>query len=618
MIDQRYISRPSIPWTVGIFLVFFSSVWVSQAQELPPEVLGYADMVFYNGHVLTMDRDQPPINVVQAVAVRDGRILAVGESERILGMAGPATLKVDLEGKGVIPGVIDTHSHPNSYAFRHREFAQEVNQAYVELLRENHIQYTNARWESKETALADLERFAQNVPAGDWIFTGIGTNMRLFEIWKQITRDDLDRVVPNHPLFIKMGYGWWGLVNTKMLEVVRDNYGEKLLPGFVRDEQGVPNGRLLGVAGEVMDRELLPQIPPEVLAPGFKRELDEWVAIGVTTLSTRLAGYEISAYGLLDRGGELPLRLAYAHEIGRDNPFFERQVKRLGNLEGHGTDRIWMVGITIGNPDGYGPRIPAPDDGDRVGEISCVTLPKREILPNDMYPEGMCYWDLPDSPEGNAAIIANRYGYRITGLHTFGDKGTYMVLESYQKASLESSIKDRRFALDHGMMIRPDVRELSAELGLMWSLQPVQFWSRYAASVSRVYGEEYAHRWLFPVKSLIDQGVKLAYGADTHDDPERHPMFSLEILVTRKTRDGRVFGPRERIDRGTALLMMTRGGSEYVMAEDKLGSIDPGKLADLVVLDRNPLDRSIPDEDLSEIQVLATIIGGEVAYGSLD
>jgi hypothetical protein len=347
--------------------------------------------------------------------------------------------------------------------------------------------------------------------------------------------------------------------------------------------------------------------------------LEEWVAIGVTTLSTRLAGYEITAYGLLDRSGELPLRLAYAHEIGRANPFLERQLKRFGNLEGHGTDRMWMVGITVDNPDGYGPRVPTPDDGGRVGEISCVTLPKREILPNDLYPEeGLCVWDLPDHPGPDAPLIANRYGYRITGLHTFGDKGIDLVLESYKKANLESSIKDRRFALDHGMMIRPDVRELSAELGVMWSVQPVQFWSRYAASVSRVYGEEYAHRWLFPVKSLIDQGVKVVYGADTHSDPERHPMFSLEILVTRKTRDGRVFGPRERIDRSTGLLMMTRWGSEYVMAEDKLGSIEPGKLADLVVLDRNPLDRSIPDEDLSEIQVLTTLIGGTVMYGSLN
>jgi predicted amidohydrolase YtcJ len=94
-------------------------------------------------------------------------------------------------------------------------------------------------------------------------------------------------------------------------------------------------------------------------------------------------------------------------------------------------------------------------------------------------------------------------------------------------------------------------------------------------------------------------------------------MFGLEVLVTRKTRDGRVFGPRERIDRSTALLMMTRWGSEYVLAEDKLGSIEPGKLADLVVLGKNPLDPKIADADLSEIEVVATIIGGEIVYGSL-
>ena len=166
------------------------------------------------------------------------------------------------------------------------------------------------------------------------------------------------------------------------------------------------------------------------------------------------------------------------------------------------------------------------------------------------------------------------------------------------------------------MMIRPDLREKSAELGVMWSLQPTLFWRRYGAGVSRVYGEEYAHRWLFPVKSLLDQGIRLAYGADTHNDPERHPMFGLEVLVTRKTRDGRVFGPRELIDRRTALLLMTRWGSEYVLAEDKLGSIEPGKLADLVVLGKNPLDPKIADADLSEIEVVATIIGGEMAGGA--
>ena len=88
--------------------------------------------------------------------------------------------------------------------------------------------------------------------------------------------------------------------------------------------------------------------------------------------------------------------------------------------------------------------------------------------------------------------------------------------------------------------------------------------------------------------------------------------------MTRKNKDGRVYGEREKIDRATTLLMMTRWGSEYVLREKELGSLEPGKIADLAVLDKNPLDPSIPDEDLSEIKVVATIIGGEVVYGSLD
>ncbi|MEE2821717.1 MAG: amidohydrolase family protein [Acidobacteriota bacterium] len=600
-------------------LVLLGFTWgISHAQDLAPEVLDYADIVLYNGQVLTMDGDQPPINVDESLAIRDDRILAVGKTDRILRMAGPDTVRVDLDGKAVIPGIVDTHSHPNDYAKRHPEFAREMDRSYIQTLRENNVLFTTVRWDSKETVLADLKTFAENAPPEKWIYTTFGIRPSTNKILKELTRHDLDRVVPENPLAIT-GFFAWGVVNTKMLAILQDNYGEKPLSGLVKDEQGIPNGQLLGAVSEIIDAELMPQRKPEVLAQGLKRELEEWVAIGVTTISTRLAGYEITSYGLLDRNGELPLRLAYAHEVGRANPFLERHLKRFGNLEGHGTDRMWIVGITIDNPDGYGPRIPTPDDGGRVGEISCGTLPKREILPNDLYPdEEFCVWDLPDHPGPNAALIANRYGYRITGLHTFGDKGIDLVLESYERASQESSIRDKRFALDHGMMIRPDLRQRSSDLGVMWSVQPIQFWGRYAASVSLVYGEEYAHQWLFPVKTLIDQGIKVVYGADTHDDPERHPMFSLEVLVTRKTKDGRIFGPRERIDRETALLMMTRWGSEYVLAEDKLGSIEPGKLADLVLLDKNPLDPNIPDDDLSEIKVLATIIGGEIAYGSLN
>ena len=117
----------------GFFLSF------SQAQELPPEIVSYADMVLYNGQVLTMDREQPPINVVQAVAVREGRILAVGGDDRILRLAGPGTTRVNLRGRAVIPGVIDTHSHPNSYALRH--YADEYDPALLKAFEENNVRF---------------------------------------------------------------------------------------------------------------------------------------------------------------------------------------------------------------------------------------------------------------------------------------------------------------------------------------------------------------------------------------------------------------------------------------------------------------------------------------------
>ena len=125
------------------------------AQDLPPEVLRYADTVLYNGQVLTMDRDQPPITVVEAVALRDGRVLAVGGNDRILSMAGPDTARVDLDGKTVIPGVVDTHSHPNAYAVRH--YSDEVTPAYLSYLEDQKIRFATVRWEFQGNSAGGLQ-----------------------------------------------------------------------------------------------------------------------------------------------------------------------------------------------------------------------------------------------------------------------------------------------------------------------------------------------------------------------------------------------------------------------------------------------------------------------------
>ena len=195
MNTKRHISRTIITLGVMNLLLLFGPLSVSQAQDLPAEVLRYAHMVLYNGRVLTMDRDQPPINVAQAIALRDGRVLAVGDDDRLLKMAGPDTVKVDLDGKAIIPGVVDTHSHPNTYALRH--YSREVAPAYLNYLRDNHVRLVTIRWDTKETALDDFKRVGESVPAGEWLYT---TSMLNTTVLEELKREELDQVVPNNPV----------------------------------------------------------------------------------------------------------------------------------------------------------------------------------------------------------------------------------------------------------------------------------------------------------------------------------------------------------------------------------------------------------------------------------
>jgi predicted amidohydrolase YtcJ len=203
--------------------------------------------------------------------------MAVGTNDRILQMAGPNTVRVDLGGKTVIPGIVDTHSHPNRYALRH--YDDEVTPPYLESLAERNVMFATLRWErnvmfatlrweTKETVLADFEKFMGGVSPGQWVYTTTQLNRPVIY---ELTRYDLDKFSPDNPFYAKVGNAWFGLVNTPMLEIMIETYGENL-PGILKDEQGVPTGRLFGIASTVVDQDLLPQMPPEIIAPVFTKE----------------------------------------------------------------------------------------------------------------------------------------------------------------------------------------------------------------------------------------------------------------------------------------------------------------------------------------------------------
>lgn len=575
------------------------------AQDLPPEVIQYADIVMFNGPVLTMDKATPDFTVATGLAIRDGKVMAVGDSAQILRMAGPKTRKIDLAGKAAMPGVVDTHSHPNRYALQH--YQGEFVPRYIKFLQDNNIRTGSVQWDlGKQKALAQAKAVVDKAGPEDMIYLNSRGNPI---VMNEIRLADLDAIAPKHPMFIGIGNEMWGLVNSIMLERVTSTYG-KDLPGIIKEKDGTPTGLLFGTAGSVVGYELMPQVPAELLAPVFAKELEEWASIGVTTLSSRFKGSEISAYSLLAREDKLPIRIAYTHELARWNPFFERDMKRLGNIQDYGIDdKIWMMGLSVGIPDGS-----PPGGGGAAGGDVCSTLKKREKFPDDSFYEenGICYWEQPGDPTKETVLTANRYGYRIAGVHTFGDKGLEIMMDTYQQAAKEKPWSAPP-AADHGLMISPSVIKETLDANAIWSLQVPMFWGPRTSIVSRVFGEETAHKWSMPVKSLMEAGVEVSMGADTHDD-SRAPMHSLQVLVTRETNDGRVWGSAEKIDRRRALVMFTRNGAKYVLRDDKIGSLEPGKLADVIILDKNPLDPNVPDDKLKDIKVLETFIGGKTAW----
>ncbi len=216
MMNQGYVSLSSKLWMTGVVLVVCTCAWIAQAQDLPPEVAHYADIVFYNGSVLTMDQDQPPFSVAEALAVRDGKILAVGNDDRILKMAGPNTESMNLEGRALMPGIIDTHAHLYEYAiYKHPREYQTI---LLRGLRQQGVRYVTVRWREREIALADLRRAAEAASPGEWIFTmfttDVNADMSRPKALLEFTRHDLDSAVPDNPLFVITGLvGSSGIAN---------------------------------------------------------------------------------------------------------------------------------------------------------------------------------------------------------------------------------------------------------------------------------------------------------------------------------------------------------------------------------------------------------------------
>ena len=572
--------------SIALFLSLLPGALLSltlEAQQLPAEIINYPDMVLYNGKILTVDEN---FRIAQALAIRDGKFLAVGESARILPMAGPNTRKIDLQGKTVTPGFMDTHLH----------------QAWVGPGGSG----GRVRFADLASGLEEIRQIVERTPAGEWLFLSGPRN----KVTYSVTRQQLDTVSPNNPVAISTSTAE-AMLNTAAIKAAGIKAG---IPGVLTDPQtGEPTGQLRQAAVGIITYEMKPATWPNIqeLAPRQKERLFQYATQGITTVMGRAPGTVISVLRELWEQEELPTRVRFAHEFIMYNPNAEAYLRRVGNLRNFGDDWMKIRGATVGPVDGISP----------VGGILNLK-PKLNIVDipgGDVFgPYGQNKWQegregQPDwanySTERHAVILANRYGWNVTAQHSTGDLSTSIYLDAYEAANQERPLQGQ-WGLDHMEWLNPELLQRMKDLGTVIP-SFYTFILRNPNTQIETYGADRVQETVI-VKSTIDMGLMPVAEADTGPGANSAPLGIMERFITRTDGEGRVWNAKEAITRSQALKMYTIWAARYSEDEEKLGSIEAGKLADLVVLDGDFM--SVAPEEISEIPVVTTVVGGKVIY----
>ncbi len=588
-----------------LLVLLTATLWGQQADIR--STLGYPDLIIHNAKIVTVDDASFESNVgtiVQAIAIRGDKILATGGDAEIRALAGLKTRQIDLKGRTLLPSFIMTHEHPTDWAFQEPEALRYVlggDDNDLMIMRWLEPQPADLQFAAFRPALMDAVAKAK---PGQWVFLSFNMGpeyeyaMEISRKFPQVvTKALLDELAPDHPVKVKNGF-ITSVINTRALEELK-----KLHPSLQGCIQGGPNtpeqiARFeqdgLGFSRPV-EPDVIFQGKTDLLAQVLGAEMELWASWGVTTFgSSPYAYHNLQALSSLDRQGKMPGRFAYGYQ-GPD--FHIDTLRHVAGLLGHGTDHIWNIG-TWGTSGG-----------------TCTTLDAR---PEVKQRESCSF--APGSLGREILERIIRSGGRIATMHTGGDKDIDYFMDAIEKASQEGGlnlqeIRAKRHAFDHASGApRPDQIPRVKHLGMMVSMLNTLLWEdRRDYDISfrvRNFGIEYAH-YTVPRKTVTEAGVMNTFEIDR---PMPHKVFFfIHKGMTRfHDRDQRVYGAGERTDRIIQLKSLTTWGAYYVLREDLLGTLEPGKYADFIVLDKDYL--TIPEEEIPHLRVLMTVVGGKTVH----
>ena len=520
--------------------------------------------VLLNGHIVTVDPARPRAT---ALAIWGDRILEVGTTGEIRRLAGPLTKRIDLGRKTVVPGFIDAHSHPASSGLQHL-----------------------VRIDCDLRSIAAIQTLvrerAAKTPAGEWVLGFKYDDTKTVE-GRPLSRADLDQAAPNHPVFIEHRGGHTAYCNSIAFDragvtaSTADPAGGKI----DRDSSGKPSGRLAETAVDLVGRLVPVKETAEDRRQGVKIISKMLAKAGITSVHDASASIaDWRAYQDARAGGDLITRiygLIYSSEI--DN------IIAAGLRQGAGDEWVRLGGMK------------AVCDGS-ISERTARMSEAYVGRPND-------FGILVSQPEALWPLLekAHRANLQI-GVHSNGDVAIDIVLGLYERLQREHPRTDPRFRLEHCTLINDGlVRRIKAIGAIPTPFATYVYWH---GEKMKEYGAARLDR-MFALRSFLDAGIRPTFASDYPPGPFE-PMMGLQSMVTRTDSKGTVWGASQKISIDEAIRVSTLHGAYASYEENLKGSLQAGKLADLVVLGRDPYRE--PPSSLVTIPIERTMVGGQWVY----